>query len=104
RLPAITMVDDHGVARFAAGDALAVVHAVANRAHTTRRRSKHRDARSVDGAIDDAEIGALVTVVGEEAAAVIERTRARVAVDGVLHDARGAHVSRDGQRQARRVP
>ena len=104
RLPAIAMVDYHGVARFAAGHALAVVHAVANRAHTTRRRSKHRDARSVEGAIDDAEIGALVTVVGEEAAAVIARTRARVAVDVVLHDARGAHVARERQRQGRRGP
>src|SRR3954468_5532006 len=80
RFPAIAMLDHYGITGLAAGNALAVRHAVAHRAYAPRARRPHRHALPVKRAIDDADVGAFMAVIAEEAAAVVARRRTGISV------------------------
>src|SRR5205085_2489403 len=102
RFPAIAMLDHYGITGLAAGNAPAIRHAVAHRAYAARGCRDHRHALPEKRAIDDADVGAFMAVIAEEAAAVVARRRTGIAVDMVLHNARHTDVAGDGQPKRRR--
>ena len=108
--PAVVMVDQtplpHSRSLTASsaglGDAL-VGHAVPRRLDRAFGRREHGDAGLHGAEVGDADVDAVVAVIGLVAAHVVAAVAARIAVDIVLHDAvRRRRCSRSGGRARRR--
>ena len=94
RPPAVAVIEHDAVAAFAApGDRRGqlvgepVGNAVAREHHLAGRGGQHRHAARHVSQIADPEIGAVVTVVGEEPAAVVARSRSGIHIEVVLDEA-----------------
>ena len=110
RLPAIPVVDDHAVAALLADDGRRarrpdrdVLHPIAQPRHATWGGGQHGDAGALGGHVEQADVDAVVRLIGPPPALVVAHARTRITIDVVLDLAGPADLAgkREGQRGRR---